>query len=148
MVYSQSPRHAPYIHQIRAFILLLHEVDRRGVNEHAGQSVLHLASRHLPSNVHPILLRQRRGLERASLDGPVELDLLLDLHDVRVEPRRDRRLQHVLVASVRVEHGVIQRVSARQEVDISELLEVLLPRLRLNSQRWDSPTPPSASTRN
>lgn len=148
MVYGQSPGHAPYVHQIRAFVLLLHEVDRRGVNEHAGQSVLHLAPRHLPSNVHPILLRQRRGLERASLDGPVELDLLLDLHHVRVEPRRDRRLQHVLVAPVRVERGVIQRVAARQEVDIGELLEVLLPRLRLNSPRCDPPTPPSASTRN
>lgn len=109
--------------------------------------MLHLASGHFPPDIHPILLRQRRGLERSSLYGAVELDLLLDLHHVRVQSRGDRRFQHVLVASVRVEHRVVQRIPARQEVDIGELLKVLFARLDLKTQRRDPPKPPSASIR-
>ena len=65
----------------------------------------------------------------------MELNLLLDLHDVGVKSGGQRRLQHVFIAAVRVEERIAERIAGWEEVDIDEFLEVLFARLQSSKNR-------------
>lgn len=78
----------------------------------------------------------------------MELNLLLDLHDVGVKSGGQRRLQHVFIAAVRVEERIAERIAGWEEVDIDEFLEVLFARLQSSKNRQNAPSRCSASTQN
>ena len=125
-----------HVNHHRRRVLPLREVDRRRVDEHARAPVPRLRALHLAVDQKAVLLRLRRRLERPSFDrlgvtprrlvyAVVPHARLLHLDHVRVHSRGDRRLQHVLLRAVLVEHGIVRRVRARQKPDALQLVNKL-----------------------